>query len=320
MKIVSRTALLWDLQRRVGAVSAQNVMEKGASLDQPPICFGLDALNQALPWGGLNAGALHEISASDYRDRPAAAGFTLGLATRILTAKSISSGNSLNLPHILWVRLERGFQDFGDLYGPGLAQLGLDPGQVIVASARDEADVLWAMEEGLHCTGLAGVIGEVRAGAKAYDLTASRRLNMAAEAAGIPALVMRQTSSVGASSVGRGADNMGGSSAAASRWSVAASHSAPLDGIYRKLATAIGHPRWRVALTRCRDGGKPHHWILEWNHETHRFRMATPVADRQVLPSATPEPARAFPDRGPDRRPDTWVSQGDAQQGKILTG
>ncbi len=68
--------------------------------------------------------------------------------------------------------------EFGRLYGPGLAGLGLSPDQLVIVTGRRDADCLWAMEQGLSSRRLAAVIGVV----DDADLIASRRLSLAAAA------------------------------------------------------------------------------------------------------------------------------------------
>src|SRR5690606_17327841 len=52
-------------------------------------------------------------------------------------------------------------------------------------------DALWAMEEGLRCPSLLGVIGEITGDPAALDFTASRRLAVACERHGVPAFLIR---------------------------------------------------------------------------------------------------------------------------------
>ena len=54
-------------------------------------------------------------------------------------------------------------------YGPGLARFGIDAERLLVVTVRRPAELLWVMEEG------------VRGGGAVADLTASRRLQLAAE-------------------------------------------------------------------------------------------------------------------------------------------
>ena len=75
-----------------------------------------------------------------------------------------------------------------DLFAPALAGVGLHPDRLILAKAGRQ--VLSVMEEGLRHRGLAGVVGEVEGG---LTLTASRRLQLAAEASGVTAIVLRRS-------------------------------------------------------------------------------------------------------------------------------
>src|SRR5215469_14130796 len=75
-----------------------------------------------------------------------------------------------------------------DLYGPGLAAHGLDPARLVLVRAPRDAEILWAMEEGLRSTGLAAVVGEVGT----LAAVASRRLQLAAERSGITAFLLRR--------------------------------------------------------------------------------------------------------------------------------
>ena len=75
-----------------------------------------------------------------------------------------------------------------DLYGPGLAAHGLDPGRVVLVRASRDAEILWAMEEGLRAPGIVAVVGEIGS----FPMVASRRLQLAAERSGITAFLLRR--------------------------------------------------------------------------------------------------------------------------------
>jgi protein ImuA len=223
--------------------------------------LGLAALDQALPGGGLGLGALHEVvpASPAGADAGASTGFAVALLARLLAG-------GMRGP-VLWCLSEAARRELGTPYAPGLAGFGLDPGRLLFARARREADVLWAMREGLGCAALAAVVGETEA---AVDLAASRRLQLAAGASGVPALLLsRRPLGVAPS-------------AALTRWCVAAA-----PGVARSSTAGPGRPRWRVALERCR-GSVPRVWLLEWRHETGDFALAAAPADR----SAVPAPAR----------------------------
>jgi protein ImuA len=230
--------------------------------------LGLAALDRALPGGGLGLGALHEVvpASPAGADAGASTGFAVALLVRLLAGGVTGP--------VLWCLSETARRELGTPYAPGLAGFGLDPGRLLFARARREADVLWAMREGLGCAVLAAVVGETEA---AVDLAASRRLQLAATASGVSALLLsRRPLGVAPS-------------AALTRWRVAAAPGAvrsPPDPGFAEVR-GPGRPRWRVALERCR-GGAPRAWLLEWRHETGDFTLAAAPADR----SAVPAPAR----------------------------
>src|SRR4029450_3477181 len=86
---------------------------------------------------------------------------------------------------LLWCRQPSGAFD-APPYAPALAAW-FDPARLLMVTARRDEDLFWAVEEGLRCPGIAAVLGETRAA----DLTAGRRLSLAAEKSGVPALRLR---------------------------------------------------------------------------------------------------------------------------------
>lgn len=244
-KIRERRAALATLRQQVSALEQgwTGAAEKGAPALLP---LGAGPVDTALR-GGLARAACHEILPAAYGDEPAALSFALAL-----TARQTGGGP------VLWCLRAQEAREFGRPYGPGLASLGLPPERLIIVTVRTDCQVLQAMEEGLRARALAAVIG----GAEGVDLTASRRLALAAEEGNTPALLLRPYAAVSAS-------------AARSRWRIAA-----LPGVAHPLDPhAPGLPRWQVTLERCRNG-RPGQWALDWNYETHRFHLAAPLADR----------------------------------------
>jgi protein ImuA len=175
---------------------------------------GFPGIDQVLPEGGLRAGALHQIVAAP-DDAASAAGFAVLLLARLGRQGPV-----------LWCRAT------DDLYAPGLIGLGLAPERVILVRARRPADRLWAMEEGLRAGGLAAVLGEP----DALDLTASRRLQLAAEGSATPCFVLTPSGT-------------GGSTVAVTRW-----HVASAAGVSGGETPDFGRrrARWLVNLERCR--------------------------------------------------------------------
>lgn len=229
--------------------------------------LGTPALDAALG-GGLARGRLHEIFAADPADAVAAAGFAAMLATRLPGA-------------VLWLREAGG--SWGVPYPPGLAEIGLDPARLILATLPDITALLRAAAEAARASGLGVVIAATRGNPRPLDLTASRRLALAAERAGATVLLTR----IGAEEA---------PSAARTRWRVAAAPSTPLAGM------ASGAPTLRLELPRRRGGPPAGPWTMEWDRAERCLRpFAEPalpeiLRDGAALSGAVP----ATPLRGPD--------------------
>lgn len=212
--------------------------------------FGIEAVDARLAGGGL-VPALHEAAAASPGpgDDAAATLFLAALAARFSRAEG-------KLGQVLWAIARR------DLFAPGLAQAGLTPDRLFYAECRGDAEVLAVVEEGVRHGGLAAVIGEVGRA----DMAATRRLQLAAEESGTPALLLRRWRKAGA-------DPLAATSAAMTRWRIACAPSAPLPH------EGIGRARWRVALARQR-GGPPYEWILETPDAEARLALFSPPRHR----------------------------------------
>ena len=144
-------------------------------------------------------------------------------------------------------------------------------------------------------------------GLAAVDLTASRRLQLAAEAGGTFGLLLR-------SPLQSSANNGDNSAippaippiASVTRWRVTAAPSGPAWP-----PPLLGATRWQVELLRAR-GGRPHHWLLEWQHDptdetAGGFALATASGDRSAVPTVPngggPPPERVLPPVRPPARP-----------------
>ena len=79
----------------------------------------------------------------------------------------------------------------GAPYTPSLAAFGLEQ-PVLLVTASQPRDVLWAMEEGAACAGLSAVVGEVHGGPEVLDFTAPKRLSTRADASGVPPYPLRR--------------------------------------------------------------------------------------------------------------------------------
>jgi protein ImuA len=140
--------------------------------------------------------------------------------------------------------------------------VGLHPDRVIYAETHREAEVLAATEEGLRHKGLAGVVAEVAR----LGLTASRRLQLAAEESGVPALILRRWRN----DCERASDAE--ATAAVTRWRVSAAPSHPLP------VPGVGRERWLVELVRCK-GAEPRSWLLESCDAKGRLALPSDVVD-----------------------------------------
>jgi protein ImuA len=277
--------LLPELRERVRRI------ERSPAIAHGVLPFGVGAIDRVLPGGGLARGALHEILGigGDEEDGALAAAFAahiLGRLTRPPTLPSLSAlggGEGRGeVGVVLWC-LPR-----PDLYGPGLAAHGLDPGRVVLVRVSRDAEILWVMEEGLRAPGIVAVVGEVGT----LPMMASRRLQLAAERSGATAFLLRRWRNGGQAARERALPN-----AAATRWRVAALPSRPPRG-----EPGVGSPRWRVELLRCR-GGEPASWEMPvwempvWEMEvpdaTDHVSLAAALADRPAAPVASEKYRRA---------------------------
>lgn len=190
----------------------------------PALGFGVEGLDDRLADGGVDGSALHEVAPAtpSLSDDAAATLFVAGIAARFAAAADA---------RVLWV------VGRFDLYAPGLEQAGLPPGRVIFAEGREDRDVLALVEDALRHGGPAAVVGEVRRA----DMTATRRLQLAADAGRTPALLLRRWRR-------QAACPLSDPSAASTRWRVACAPSERLP------APGVGRARWSVELVRQRNG------------------------------------------------------------------
>jgi protein ImuA len=231
----------------------------GAGTRHEAVPLGVADIDGALPGGGLAAGVVHEVTGS------AAGGFVALLAGRFAGS-------------VLWCVMA---SSRTELYGPGLAAFGLDTRRLVIARCANRQDMLWAMEEGLRDSTLATVVAEPD---RPVALTASRRLQLAAETGGTTGLVLRR----GAAEVALAP------SAVFSRWQA---DSLPALGVPGAPAEGA---RWRLELLRCRGGlsGKggrlsktwpkswPKSWIVDWCDATGDLSLVSDAGRRPAAAGA----------------------------------
>jgi protein ImuA len=220
--------------------------------------------------GGLARGAVHEIYPAQVFDIAAAAGFVTGLSLRAAPRAPL-----------IWIRHRRSEIEAGTLYAQGFAEMGAAGDQLVVVHVDDVADGLRASLEALRCPGLGAVIFESWGTSKHLDLTASRRLSLAAQESGATGLVLRVMSEPEPS-------------AAATRWQVETAPSSDPLGM-------PGRAAFSTRLLRQRSGPSGWRWNLEWNHETLGFAqtqalsglVAAPHRDRPIGSPGDPGWAKA---------------------------
>jgi protein ImuA len=158
---------------------------------------------------------------------------------------------------LLWVQDRMAIFESGRVHPPGL------PSQHLIhVEARDARDALWAMEEGVRCSALSCVIGEIWGDPRVLDFTATRRLAVAAERSRVPCWLVRLG----------GTANLSG---ARMRWRLA---SAP--SLLNELdPRAPGAPAWDSELFRAR-GMPPGRWNLA--HDSGAFHLVAASGDRAL--------------------------------------
>ena len=216
------------------------------------IATGSAALDEALG-GGLGRGRVHELFAPSGDETGSVTGFATMLALRAVGRQS----------PIFWLRTDESERVGGRLHGPGLIELGGDPDSLVLGIAPDIKALLKAAADAARCPGLSALIVECRGQCPSLDLTASRRLALAAEQSGVTLFLIR----LEAQPVPSAADT---------RWMIAAAPSQPLE------AGAPGRPMFEIQLLRRRAGPAGMRWRLEWNRD--RLQFSDPALSGAVVP------------------------------------
>ncbi|BBK31392.1 hypothetical protein STHU_20260 [Allostella humosa] len=227
--------------------------------------------------GGIPRAALHEVFAERTADVAAATGFALAIALRsgapaagTLTGKGEGAADPVGAAGL---RRGRG----GGVHPPGLAELGLDPGRILLVRARDGAAVLRAAAEGARCPALAAVLIQPWGEPRLLDLTATRRLSLAAAGSGVLTVLLRAAATPAPS-------------AAATRWAVLPLPSHAGEGDAAEWANAPGRPAFAIRLLRHRGGVAEGEWRVEWNRDQGCFEDGTAPDARRDRPAPLPRP------------------------------
>lgn len=204
--------------------------------------------------GGLRIGGLHEFYAASSGDGVSALGF--GLLLGWMRRKN-DDGRCL-----LWIRTARRARHGALPYGPGLTDLGIDPAMLRLIDLPDARAVLRASLDSARDGAVSALLIELGGRQPLLDLTATRRLVLAAAETNAMVLLVRENAEPSPS-------------AAHTRWQVASAPSRALE------ADAPGIPRFNLDLLRQRGGRDGLNIVVEWDRDAAGFRersTATAVA------------------------------------------
>ncbi|MGY4397593.1 protein ImuA [Sphingomonas sp. UYAg733] len=274
---------LTALRRRIAAMGGMHAAESAnlASLGHA----GIDARLE----GGLARGHLHEVIAGEADDASSAAGFASMLARRVAPPGPGSGAT------IMWLREGDAQRGGGGLYAPGLVDLGIDPARLVIGVLPDALSLLRVAAEVVRCPDVGVAVIELWKSPRALDLTATRRLAVAAESSGVTALLLRVAAE-------------DAPSAAHTRWRVRSVAASPLE------ADAPGHTALEVELVRQRGGRAGGRWILEWDRDQAIFRDQAGTSQTGTPPGVGP---RAGPQIYPQNNPQ--VDRSAALSGAVVS-
>jgi protein ImuA len=252
--IAGRPATLCRLRRAVAEIEGQ---ETDLGLGSHALAFGVGEIDAVLQ-GGLAPSNLHEIAAVSWRDLGAAIGFAFALMAR-----------APNQRETLLIQTDFAALDSGTVYGPGCELFGLPPRALLILKVPKPLDALWAMEEALKCRALGNVICELPNDGALADLTATRRLTLAAREGGGFGFLLRHRPSPLTSS-------------AETRWEISAAPSMP------DRFGGLGHTAFTASLVKNRRGPQAQ-WTIAWDHHECAFSALS----RGVAQAAFDRPDRA---------------------------
>ncbi|MGC1467581.1 MAG: DNA repair protein [Pseudolabrys sp.] len=236
--IAGASATLCRLRQAVAKIEGQ---ETDLGIGMRALAFGVRSIDAVLQ-GGLAPASLHEVAPAALRDLGAAVGFAFALAARAATDEGRNA---------LWIQTDFAATGSGNIYGLGCDLFGLPARQLLILKVARPRDALWAMEEALKCRALASVIAELPNDGPIADLTATRRLTLAARAGGSFGFLFRHRPSPLTSS-------------AETRWEVAVAPSRP------DQFGGLGRTAFALSLTKNRHGPTGR-WPVAWDHHERVF-------------------------------------------------
>lgn len=220
---MQQRAIIEQLRREI--LCLQGIRTADTEISIP----GLETLNPHFPNQHFPTGAIHEFLYTGEETLASTAGFISGVLSALMKTDHAA----------VWVSPGR------KVFAPALKRFGGVPEHVIFLDLARSKDALWAMEEALHCEGLAAVIGEI----KQMDFTASRRLQLAVEKSRVTGFILRKEV-VNLQAI-----------ACIARWRIT-----PLPTTAADDLPGVGLPHWRVELLKIRNG-KPGAWDICWRSD-----------------------------------------------------
>ena len=194
-----------------------------------------DGVDSWMPYGGLPAGCIHEVKGAS-------------LAIALAFYSSMSARVAGEQGNIVYIAPDR------SLHPLGLLPYGMKLDQFLFVSVRRSQDLSWAVLEALRCSQVSAVMAVL----DGIDLTASRRLQLAAESSGATGFL-----------VGHGTSTS--IAAPITRWRVSSKIGKP--------GQRFDEPAWTLDLLYCR-GGRPGNWTVEW-----RNRQLSTLLNRVTVPT-----------------------------------
>ncbi len=187
---------------------------------------GLGLIRHAFPNQQFPLGAVHEFCCDNREMLAATSGFVSAITGRLMQTGGV----------LIWI----GNRHLP--FPPALCQFGIRPDHVVFIRPGKDRDILWTMEEALHCEGLAAVVAETGT----LDFTAARRLQLAVEKSQVTGFLLRTQQGVAVTT------------GCVTRWKISAAHSHTPGEL-----PGVGYPCWNVDLLKVRNG-KPGSWQLQW--------------------------------------------------------
>ena len=146
----------------------------------------------------------------------------------------------------MWIQPDFNVAEAGALYGPGLDLMGLRMARLVILRVPRPRDALWAMEEALKCRAAGAVVAELAS--DDADLTATRRLSLAAREGGGLGLILHPTRPEAAAAHQHRDDALGGRVRRAASATVSAGSAPDLRAFacqkpprpYRPVALVVG--------------------------------------------------------------------------------